>query len=184
MEREEPVEQIISAAKFCMSNKKKIIFLSLFLSLFLFEPTFAYKTIDSSNTFLNNTVEPTGLSTDNIQTSTGKFIQAALLLVGTVFLALMIYGGFTWMTARGEEDKITKAKETIIAASIGIGIILAAYAATAFITSNLITKTNNSPGELCTDTLTACLNNCNGGANEAACKQVCDDNFSQCIQNP
>ena len=165
--------------------KKIGIILSLILFSFLISaPVFAYKTIDSSEGFLGKTVAPTGLSTDNIQTSTGRFIQAALMLVGTVFLALMIYGGFTWMTARGEEDKITKAKETIIAASIGIGIILAAYAATAFITTNLITKTNNSPGEACADTLTACLGSCSDGAQNQrdACRQRCDDAFSQCIQ--
>ncbi len=153
----------------------------------IFSNAFAYKTIDASTNFLGNAVKPTGLSTDNIQTSTGRFIQAALLLVGTVFLGLMIYGGFTWMTARGEEDKITKAKETIIAASIGIAIILGAYAATTFITENLISRTSGGPGQACGDSLTSCLANCSNSAGpndaaRAACQQACDSSFNYCIQ--
>jgi len=168
--------------------KLTIFFITIIISALFFQPALAYKTIDASEKFLGETVKPTGLSTDNLQTSTGKFIQSALLLVGTVFLGLMVYGGFTWMTARGEEDKITKAKETVIAASIGIGIILAAYAVTAFITTNLINEAGNSPGNACANTLSSCLESCsNANIDDAAaresCNQGCDDAFSQCIQN-
>ena len=57
----------------------------------------------------------------------GTGISGLLGLVGTIFLVLVIYGGFTWMLAQGKEEKITKAKTIIIDASIGLGITLAAY---------------------------------------------------------
>jgi len=57
----------------------------------------------------------------------GMGISALLGLVGTIFLVLVIYGGLTWMLARGNEDKITKAKTVITNASVGLGITLAAY---------------------------------------------------------
>ncbi len=116
----------------------KFIFIFFFFSLLFIQPVFAYKTIDSSGKALNGTVEPTGLSTNDIQTTTGTLIKGALTVVGTVFFGLMVYGGFLWMTARGEEDQITRSKETIIAAIIGLAVILAAYAATNFVTNNLI----------------------------------------------
>ena len=63
----------------------------------------------------------------------GKIVGAALAFIGILFFVLMIYGGFLWMTARGNEENVTKAKELIIAAVIGLVIVLAAYAITAYI---------------------------------------------------
>ena len=63
----------------------------------------------------------------------GKIVGAALAFIGILFFILMIYGGFLWMTARGNEENVTKAKELIIAAVIGLVIVLAAYAITAYI---------------------------------------------------
>lgn len=64
---------------------------------------------------------------------TGNVISSALSLVGVVFFILIVYGGFVWMTAQGKEDQVTKGKETVIAAIIGMIIIIAAYAITTFV---------------------------------------------------
>lgn len=74
----------------------------------------------------------------SIPTTIGKIIGALLSFVGVVFLVLMIYGGFTWMMARGNEQEVTKAKSLIEAAIIGLVIVLAAYAITGFISGQLI----------------------------------------------
>ena len=37
----------------------------------------------------------------DLETATGRIINAALTLVGIIFLLLMVYGGYLWMTARG-----------------------------------------------------------------------------------
>ena len=63
----------------------------------------------------------------------GKYIRVALSLSGTIFLALTIYAGFMWMTASGNEDQVTKAKDIIMRASLGIFITLAAFSITAFV---------------------------------------------------
>ena len=68
----------------------------------------------------------------------GKMIGAVLAFVGVIFLALMIYAGFRWMTAAGNEASVDKAKNLIIAAIIGLIIILGAYAITAWIGTNLL----------------------------------------------
>ncbi|MFH1173149.1 MAG: hypothetical protein V1692_01305 [bacterium] len=67
----------------------------------------------------------------------GKVIGAALSLVGVIFLALMVYGGILWMTARGNDDQVNKARNIITAAVIGIIIVLAAYGITYFVVSSL-----------------------------------------------
>lgn len=63
----------------------------------------------------------------------GKYIRVALSLSGTIFLTLTIYAGFLWMTAAGNEDKVTEAKGIITRASLGLFITLAAFAITAFV---------------------------------------------------
>jgi len=70
----------------------------------------------------------------------GAVISGALALIGAIFLALMLYAGYHWMTARGEEEKVEKAKDTIQRAIIGIIIVVGAYAIWKFIFENLIMK--------------------------------------------
>ena len=75
-----------------------------------------------------------------IGTVAGVVVSAVLSLIGVIFLALMIYAGYHWMTARGEEEKVEKAKDTITRAIIGLIIVVGAYAIWSFIFSNLIMK--------------------------------------------
>ena len=69
----------------------------------------------------------------NIPKAIGKILGMALSFLGVVFLILMIYGGLTWMTARGNEADVTKAKDLLTAAVIGLVIVLAAYAITSYV---------------------------------------------------
>lgn len=65
---------------------------------------------------------------------TGTTINAALQLVGIIFMGLLVYAGILWMTARGQEDQIEKAKKIISASIIGLVITISAYAITVFVT--------------------------------------------------
>jgi hypothetical protein len=67
----------------------------------------------------------------------GTIIGVALSLIGVVFLVLMILAGYNWMSAQGDEEKVTKAKETIMRAIIGIVIVVGAYGIWAFVFSKL-----------------------------------------------
>ena len=60
-------------------------------------------------------------------------IQFVLSLIGIFFLILVIMGGYQWMTAGGNEETIAKAKKRIINATIGLTLVLAAYAISYFI---------------------------------------------------
>jgi type IV secretory pathway VirB2 component (pilin) len=64
-------------------------------------------------------------------------ISAFLGLLGIIFIILIIYAGFNWMTAGGDEEKVKLAKDTLIRAVIGLIIIIAAYSITYFVFSNL-----------------------------------------------
>lgn len=60
-------------------------------------------------------------------------IQWVLSLVGVLFLILMIWGGFSWMTSGGNQEQIKKARRTVTSAAIGLIIVLSAYALTVYI---------------------------------------------------
>jgi len=59
-----------------------------------------------------------------------QVINTFLGLLGTIFIVLMLLGGYNWMTAQGDESKVEKAKSTIQRAIIGLIIIVSAYSIT------------------------------------------------------
>lgn len=72
----------------------------------------------------------------------GRIVRTLLGLIGIIFLVLMVYAGFLWMTARGEEGPVEKAKEIIKQSIFGIIIIFLAYALTGFIINAVIRATS------------------------------------------
>jgi len=53
--------------------------------------------------------------------------------MGVIYLIWIILGGWWWMTASGNEERIMKAKKTLLHSTIGIGIIVFAVVITNFI---------------------------------------------------
>ena len=68
----------------------------------------------------------------------GSIINIALGFLGIVFLVLLLYAGFMWMTAGGDEKKVDKARTMITQAIIGLVIIVAAFSISSFVLSSLI----------------------------------------------
>lgn len=54
----------------------------------------------------------------------GTFIMG---IVGSVFLIMFIIGGFTWMTANGNQSRVQKGLDTIRDAFVGALLVLGAY---------------------------------------------------------
>ncbi|MDO8435280.1 MAG: hypothetical protein Q7S89_01200 [bacterium] len=73
------------------------------------------------------------LQNDPFATIAGQIIGIVLGFLGLLLLGLLIYGGFVWMTARGEEEKVEQAKQIITRAVVGIVIIMVSYAVSFFI---------------------------------------------------
>lgn len=67
----------------------------------------------------------------------GSIVGVALSFVGAIFFLLILYAGFLWMTAFGATDKVDKAKNILEHAAVGLIIVLAAYAISRFVFSNL-----------------------------------------------
>ena len=62
-----------------------------------------------------------------------RIIRVAMGILGTIFVILTLYAGFLWMTAGGEEDKISTAKKLLYQGVIGLAIIFTAYGITVFV---------------------------------------------------
>lgn len=95
----------------------------------------------NENSGLNSAATGAGYVTTEAKTIEyyiSQVITIILSVLGVIFLALMIYGGLIWMTATGNEERVKKAKELITEATIGLVIILAAYAISYFILNQLV----------------------------------------------
>lgn len=64
-------------------------------------------------------------------------ISGFLAIIGLYLLIYLLYAGYNWMTARGEEEKVEKAKDTINRLIIGLIIIVGAYAISIFVLGRL-----------------------------------------------
>ncbi|TAK05130.1 hypothetical protein EPO33_04075 [Patescibacteria group bacterium] len=71
----------------------------------------------------------------------GQVINFFIGVLGILFLVLMVYGGYLWMNARGNEQQVDKAKSLITQAVLGLIIVLAGYAITYFVVTNLVNAT-------------------------------------------
>jgi cbb3-type cytochrome oxidase subunit 3 len=80
-------------------------------------------------------------SPDSIDSSLNSIIAVILSFLGVIFLVLMIYGGITWMIARGNEKEVEEAKKIIIRSVFGLIIVSAAYALTYFVLQVFVAQT-------------------------------------------
>lgn len=64
-----------------------------------------------------------------------KFVKFGMSFLAIIFIAMMIFGGASWMinSRTGKDKEIAKAKNILTAAVIGLIIVTAAFAVTAFI---------------------------------------------------
>ena len=85
--------------------------------------------------------EATGLGNRDVRETVASIIRVALGLLGIVAVVIILIGGFTWMTAGGNDERVEQAKKWIFSGIIGLAIILSAYALSTWVISQLVTAT-------------------------------------------
>jgi len=83
----------------------------------------------------------TGLSVSDPREIAAKVINVILGFLGIIAVMIVIMGGFMWMTAQGNEEKITKAKQLLISGVIGMIIVLSAFGIARFVINSLLGAT-------------------------------------------
>jgi TRAP-type C4-dicarboxylate transport system permease small subunit len=70
-----------------------------------------------------------------------QLINTAMLFLGIIAVGIVLIGGFKWMTAGGNEDKVGEAKKLMGAGIVGLIIVLSAWGIATFILTRLIDAT-------------------------------------------
>jgi|GEM_PF-1542516 len=83
---------------------------------------------------------------DNLAQKIASIINIVLGFLGIIAVVYIMYAGFKWMTAGGNDEEIGKAKSTIKNAVIGIGVIFLSYAIVNFAVSRLSDATGAQGG--------------------------------------
>lgn len=91
--------------------------------------------------FDDDFTDTTGLGQADIKETIGNLIRILLGFLGVIAVVIILMGGFKWMTAGGNDEKVAEAKKLIIAGIIGLAIILSAYAIASFVINSIITAT-------------------------------------------
>jgi TRAP-type C4-dicarboxylate transport system permease small subunit len=117
----------------------KKYFISLFISMLVLGGMFLTMTVLAADFGLGKTAENAGydLAKTNPADTVQLIVSVVLGFAAMVFFGLALYGGFIWMLARGNEEKVTSAKAILEAAVIGIIIVSASYAISRFVLSRL-----------------------------------------------
>lgn len=85
--------------------------------------------------------DATGLGTSDLQATIGNLIRVALSFLGVIAVCIVLYGGFKWMTAGGNDEKVGEAKRLMISGLIGLAIIMSAYAIASFVINSVLNAT-------------------------------------------
>jgi cytochrome bd-type quinol oxidase subunit 2 len=83
-----------------------------------------------------------GLGTADLKETVLNILQLVLGLLALIAVVMIIWGGFTWLTAGGNEEKVEQAKRIITAAIIGLIVILLAWAIVIFVARTTANVTN------------------------------------------
>lgn len=113
-----------------------VIFASYMIVNFIIEKVTTVGFIPSAHaagTNLENPLMINGVPVKDVPTLMGLIIKATLGLTGSVALLFFIYGGFLWLTAAGNPDKIKKGRGTLVWAAIGLAFIFLSYIIANFI---------------------------------------------------
>lgn len=77
------------------------------------------------------------LATKDIRVTVFEIINIVLGFLGIIALGVMLYGGYLWMGAGGNAERLEKAKKVLVNGIIGLVIILASFGIVSFILREL-----------------------------------------------
>lgn len=127
-----------------MSKKilKNLLALAMLSLLALPLVTLAQSNMDVGMNEIEEGFGDNGLGNTDPRTTVARLINVAMLFLGIIAVVIVLLGGFKWMTAAGNEDKVGEAKKLMGAGVVGLVIVLSAWGVANFILSRLITATN------------------------------------------
>ncbi len=132
------------AGKWKEVNMKKFRVLLTFLIIFVFSLSLAAPVLAADvdpDAFWGDERDTIALGEEDPRTIAANVINVILGFLGIIAVIIILLGGFKWMTAGGNQDKVDEAKKLIMAGIVGLIIILAAFGIATFVLKALSTAT-------------------------------------------
>lgn len=128
-------------------NTAKITRLITFVGLLglLMMPMVTLAAAGDANFGIDNINDAIDLGSDDPRAIIARIINVVLGFLGIIAVVIILYGGFVWMTAAGNEEKVGTARKIIIAGIIGLAIVLAAWGIAKFVLTQLGQATGSLP---------------------------------------
>lgn len=129
-----------------MLHNKKYLLLVLLLFCFVIQPVANISAAENGIILGDPSASVKAVGADfgtaetDLPTLIGRIINIFLSLLGIIFVILIIYGGYLYMTASGDPNKAKKGADVFKTAVIGLVIIFLAYAITTFVIDQLTTS--------------------------------------------
>jgi len=82
--------------------------------------------------------EGAGSNPSDIRVIIARLVKVFLGFMGIVFIALIVWAGYKYMTAQGDSSQVEAAVGQIRTGVIGLVIIVAAYAITTFVADKIV----------------------------------------------
>jgi len=76
---------------------------------------------------LENPIGQGPSGTTDVTVLIGTIIKAALGIIGSLTLLMLVWGGFQWLTSAGNPEKVKKGSQTMVWAIIGVVLVFASY---------------------------------------------------------
>ncbi|MBI4778984.1 hypothetical protein HY797_00845 [Candidatus Falkowbacteria bacterium] len=125
----------------------------LFLAVLIFAPVKQALAVDSDDYWGGNDLKTYTRDNSGLGEAADRdprqvaadIIKFILGFLGIIAVIIVLYAGFKWMTAGGNEENVAAAKKMLINGIIGLIIILSAYALTNFILNQIVSATTGTP---------------------------------------
>lgn len=104
-------------------------------------PALAQTNLDPFGGYQNAIQTNLGLGNEDPRAIAARVINVIMGFLGLIAVIIILVGGFQWMTAGGNEDKVAGAKKMMTAGVVGLVIILAAWGITVFVLNALLNAT-------------------------------------------
>lgn len=114
-----------------LKQLKIFFFVLAILSITLSSAALA-STFDTVNSGFANTGKeagypaPSGKPAVEFSQAFINYLDWTIAIMGALFMILIIYAGYLWLTAFGKDEQVKRAKDLIIQALIGISVIITA----------------------------------------------------------
>src|SRR3989339_1903564 len=118
-------------------------FLKIFVLIIIFVFTICGGSVEafSPNNLGVNYASYSGLTNKDARENIIDMLRIAMSVLGLVAVIIVIYAGFLWMTAGGNDERVGQAKKWLYGGVIGLALILTSYSISSWVIRSLVNST-------------------------------------------